>query len=111
MGEQPPDDTGLPLHRIEVPVTVAPPDREPGNEVVEHEVVQDDETRCPPQRLDDPSVRVGIVADVVNAEIDTVRRALAAATDDLDLGPLAQRGHEQRRVVRDARPLRWHGLK
>ena len=77
MGEQPPDDAALPLHRVEVPVAVAPPDREPGNEVVQHEVVQDDETRCPPQRLDDPAVRVGIVADVVDAEIDTARRPLA----------------------------------
>ena len=74
MAEQPADDAALALHRVEVAVAVAAADREPGDEMVEHEVVQHDEPGRAPQRLDDPAVRLGIVADVVDAELGPARR-------------------------------------
>ena len=77
MREQPPDHAVLALHRVEVAVPVAPPDGDSGDEVVEHEVVQHDEARRPPKRIEDPAVRVGVVANVVDGEIDTARGRLA----------------------------------
>ena len=77
MGEEPADDPVLPLHRVEVAVAVAPPDRDARDEMVEHEVVEDDEPRRPAKSVEDPAVRVGVVAYVVNGEVDTARRALA----------------------------------
>ena len=108
VGEKAPDDTPLPLHRVEIAVTVAAADREACNEVVQDEVVQHDEARRPSQRVHDPAVRVRIVAYVVDAEICAARRTLAAAPHHLDLDALLQRGDEQRGVVGDARLLRRH---
>ena len=68
MAEQPPDDAALALHRVEVAVAVAAPDREARDEVVEHEVVQDDDARAAAQRVHDPAVRVRVVPDVVEGE-------------------------------------------
>ena len=65
--EQPPDDAALALHRVEVAVPVAAADREAGDEMVEDEVVEDDDSGRSAQRLDDPAVRVRVVADVVDA--------------------------------------------
>jgi hypothetical protein len=45
--------------------------------VVEHEVVEYDDARPPPQRLDDPAVRVRVVADVVEADVRVGRRRAA----------------------------------
>ena len=73
MAEQPPDDAALALHGVEVAVSVAAADREAGDEVVEDEVVQHDDAGSAAQRLDDPAVRLRIVADVVDAEIDVPR--------------------------------------
>ena len=81
----------------------------PGDEVVEDEVVQHDEPRRAAQRVDDPAVRVGVVADVVDAEVG--RRAAAASLPRLhddDVAALAQRGQQQRRVVGDPRALGRH---
>ena len=62
-------------------MAVAAPDREPGDEVMEHEVVQHDEPGRAAQRLHDPAVSLGIVADVVDAEIGPARRpSLPCAT-------------------------------
>ena len=69
MPEQTADEPGLPLHRGEVAVTVLSPDRQPRDEVVENELVHDDDAGPRPQRLDDPAVRLGVVADVVEADI------------------------------------------
>ena len=69
MAEQAPDDAALALHRVEVAVAVAAADRQPRDEMVEHEVVQHDDPGRAPQRLDDPAVSLRIVADVVDAEI------------------------------------------
>ncbi len=41
--EQPPGDAELALHRVEVAATVPPADRHPGDQVVEHDLVQDDD--------------------------------------------------------------------
>ena len=61
----PPGDARLALHRREIRVAVLPPDRHARDEMVDHEVVQDDDARPPAQRVDDPRVRVRVVADVV----------------------------------------------
>ena len=75
VAEQPADDAALALHRVEVAVAVAPADRQPGDEVVEDELVQDDDARPLAQRVDDPAVRVRVVADVVEREVGAARRA------------------------------------
>ena len=77
-------------------MAVAAPDREPGDEMMKHEVVQHDESRGAAQRLDDPAVRLGVVADVVDAEVGPARRLLRAARDDDDVAPLPQRGQQER---------------
>ena len=94
--QQPPDDPALALHCVEVAVPVAAADRETGDEMVEDEVVEDDDARCPAQRLDDPAVSVGIVADVVNTEIGSARRLLRATLDRDDFAPRTE-GWEQER--------------
>ena len=66
--EQAPDDPVLALHRVEVAVPVAPADRHPGDEVVEHEVVEHDDAGRASQGVDDPAVRVRVVADVVERD-------------------------------------------
>ena len=73
--------------------------------MVQHEVVEDDDAGPRAQPLDDPAVNLGVVADVV--ERDVARRR-AAARRDLDVDALAERRHEQRRVVGDARSLGRH---
>ena len=73
-----PDDSVLALHRVEVAVAVAAADRHPGDEVVDDEVVQDDDARPPAQRVDDPGVSVGVVADVVERGVGAARSALAS---------------------------------
>ena len=63
--EQPPGDAELALHRVEVAAAVAAADRHPGDQVVEHELVQDDDAVmaraavAPPQRVDDPACESG----------------------------------------------------
>ena len=88
--EQPADDSVLALHRVEVAVAVATADRHPGDEVVDDEVVQDDDTRPPAQRVDDPGVSVGVVADVVERRVGAARSALAPLLDDRHVEPLPQ---------------------
>ena len=55
-------------------MAVAAADRQPRDQVVEDEVVQDDDAWPLAQRIDDPAVRVGVVADVVEGEV-AARRA------------------------------------
>ena len=108
VAEQPPDDAVLALHRVEVAVPVAAPDGDARDQVVEHEVVEDDEAGRPAQGVEDPAVRVRVVADVVDGEVDPARRPLRPALHELDVDVLAQRGQEERRVVRDPGALRRH---
>src|SRR5437764_6329074 len=95
---------GLPLHGAEVALAVAPPEREARDEVVEDEVVEDDDPRALPQRLDDPAVRVGVVADVVEADVGVPRRRLSTR-HDMDVEPLPQRREQELAVLRDSGPL------
>ena len=108
VAEQAADDATLALHRIEVAVAIATADREPGNEVVQDEVVQHDEAGRAAQRVHDPPVRLRVVADVVDAEIGAARRLLRSALDDDDLAAGLQGRQQQGRVVGDPRPLGRH---
>ena len=106
VGEQPPDDAVLALHRVEVAVPVAAPDGQAGDEVVEDEVVEDDEAGRRRRASTIQAVRVGVVADVVEAQVGAARRPLLPALHDLQLDALLQSRHEQRRVVGDPRRAR-----
>ena len=91
MREEASDDAVLGLHGVEVAVTVSTADRHPGDEVVEHEVVEDDDSRPATERVDDPCVRIGVVPDVVEGEVDSPWCALAAVPDDGDVDALLER--------------------
>ncbi len=106
VAEQPSGHAGLALHRREIRVTVLPPDRHSRDEMVDHPVVQDDDSRLPSQRVDDPRVRVRVVADVVERDVCAADRPRATRAHDLDLDELLERGQEQRRVVGDAGRIR-----
>ncbi len=100
-----PGDAVVALHRLHVAAPVATADRHPGDQVVQDELVQHDDAGPLAESVDDPGVRVGVVADVVEADVG-MRRALAGLGDDDLLEPLAQRRQEQRRVVGDPRSRR-----
>jgi hypothetical protein len=72
--------------------------------VVEDDLVEDDDARASEQRLDDPVVRVRVVADVV--ERDVGRRRPAAAPANTDGHPRAEFGQEDGAVIRDAGAFR-----
>ena len=88
------------LHRVEVPPPVAAPDGDPGDQVVEDELVQDHDAGALAQGVDDPAVRLRVVADVVERDV-RVRRPLPRLRDHHLLEPLPERGQEQLRVVGD----------
>jgi len=62
--------------------------------MVQDEVVQDDDTRPSSQRIDDPAVRLRIVADVKQRDI-RCDRAGASAPDDLELDETTECRQEQ----------------
>jgi len=93
------------LHRCEVAGPVLVADRQAGDEMVQNEVVQDDDARAAAQRLHDPAVRLGIVADVIERDVRRDRPRPATA-DDLDIDEPAERRQQERGVIGDARPLR-----
>src|SRR5439155_22952602 len=103
--QQPPRDTGLALHRAEVAGPVAPAERQARDEVVEDEVVEDDDAGTLPQRLDDPAVGVGVVADVVEAHVRAGGRR-ASVRDDVDVDAPPERREQELAVLGDPRPLR-----
>ena len=109
--DQTPEHARIALHCVEVAVPVPAPDRKPGDQVVQYEVVQDDDPAAPPQRGDDPAVGVGVVADVVERDVGAPRRPPPAAADDVDLETPLQLGQEQRAVVGDPRSLGGSGEK
>ena len=78
--EKPARDAEVTLHGVEVAATVAATDRDPGDEVVQHVLVQDDEPGSLVQRIDDPAVRVGVVSDVVERDVRR-GRALSGLRD------------------------------
>jgi hypothetical protein len=106
--QQSPDDAVLALHEVEVRVTVPPSDRHPGDEMVDDEVVQDDDSGSLAQCVDDPGVCVGVVPDVVEREVRPARSGLLPPADDRHVDPLPERGEQERAVVRDARLLWRH---
>jgi hypothetical protein len=57
--------------------------------MVQDEVVQDDDTRPPSQRIDDPAVRLRIVADVKQRNVRR-DRARASAPDELEFDEAAE---------------------
>ena len=73
VAEQAADDAVLAFHGVEVAVTVAPPHRHPRDEMVQHEVVQDDDSGPLAKPVDDPGVRVRVVADVVERDVGPTR--------------------------------------
>ncbi len=107
--EQSSDDAVLALHEVEVRVP-GPADRRvmPDDEVVEHEVVENDDAGLATQRVDDPRVRVRIVPDVVERDVRAAGRPLRPAAHHVDVDPLSQRRQEQRAVVGDPGLLRRH---
>ena len=74
MAEQPPDDAALALHRVEVAVAVAAADREARRRDGGGRSRAGRRRPAAPQRLDDPAVRVRVVADVVDGEVGVARR-------------------------------------
>ena len=108
MREEASDDPVVALHRVEVAVPVATADGHPGHEVVQDEVVEDDDAGAAAERVDDPRVRVGVVADVVEAEVCPARRALPPVRLHDEVDPPPEGRDEERRVVGDPRPLRRH---
>src|SRR4029077_14263507 len=62
--EQASGNSRIAFHRREIAMTVLAADREPGDEMMQEEVMQYDDTRPASQRIDVPAVRLRIVADV-----------------------------------------------
>ena len=95
VAEQATGHARLPLQRGEVGVAVLAADGQAGDEMVEHELVQHDDARPPPQRVDDPAVGVRVVADVVERDVGIRHRPGAPRPHDLDLDePLERREKE-----------------
>ncbi len=68
--------------RAEVALLVAASQREPGHEMVKHELVENDEPSPALERIDDPAVRVWVVSNVVERKVGASRRSPPAAADD-----------------------------
>ena len=71
--------------------------------MVDDEVVQDDDAWPPTQRVDDPRVRVGVVADVVERDVRISDGPGSSGAHDVDVEQALERRKQERRVVRDAR--------
>ncbi len=78
-----------------------PSDRHPGDEVVDDEVVQHDDAGAAAQRVDDPAVRVRVVADVVERDVGVADRPRATGAHDLDVDEPLERRDQQCGVVGD----------
>ena len=104
VAEQAADEALLALHRREVAGGVPAGEGHADDQVVQDEVVQDDDSGLPAQRLDDPAVRLGVVADVVETDVRSGVTAEPAGTGDDDVDPLLERRQEQRGIVRDPGP-------
>ena len=66
--------------------------------------MQHDDSGPSPQRVDDPAVRLRVVADVIERRVRLAQERPARACD-LDLEAAPERGQEERAVVRDPRTL------
>jgi len=87
IGEQPTDHTCFSLHRVQIGAPVSPPEGDARNQVVDDEVVEDDDARPSPERIDDPAVGVGVVTHVVQGDVRAAESALPSRRHDLDLDP------------------------
>jgi hypothetical protein len=105
VAEQPSGEPMLALERVEVPACVAARERQPRDEVVEDELVQDDDTRPAAERLEDPAVGRRVVTDVVEGDVAAGRAAEAAGPRDHDLDTARELGEEKRAVVGDPGPF------
>jgi hypothetical protein len=101
--EEPARKAVLRLHRGEVAGRVATGEGDTRHEVVEDELVEHDDARAAAHGLDDPPVRLRVVADVVEGDICLRRTTEAAGARDLDVDPLLKRRKKQRAVVGDPR--------
>jgi hypothetical protein len=77
-------------------------DRETGDEMMQHELMQDDDARTATESIDDPTVRIGVVANVVDGDIGVGDWARATRPNGLDVDELLELRKEQCGVVRDA---------
>ena len=98
MRQQAARNAGVAFHGSEIAVPVLPADRQSCDEMVEHEVVQDDHSRPASQRVDDPAVRFRIVADVVERDVGG-HGPRASAPHNRELNELPERRQQQRGVV------------
>ncbi len=105
MRDEPARNAGVALHRSEVSVPVLATDRQSGDEMVQDEIVKHDDTGATPERVDDPSVGLRVVADMEEGHVGCDRPRSAAA-DDLDVEQALQCRQQQRGVVRDPGALR-----
>jgi hypothetical protein len=94
------NESGFRLHQVQVCVTVASPDRDPGDEMVKDEVVQDHDSGLPTKLVHDPSMCLGVVSDVVEVNVRLWAPTPARRFDHDHVEPLAQGGDEQGAVVR-----------
>src|SRR6185437_9618044 len=85
---------------------VAAGEGDPRDQVMEHELVQDDDSVSPLECLHDPPVLDRVVADVVQVDVRLRRPAEPAGAGDDYVHPFSERRQEQRRVVGDPRPRR-----
>jgi len=92
------------LHRVQVAVPVAAADRQAGDEVVQDEVVQDDDARLLAERVHDPAVRVRVVADVVEADVDVARPKATAPADRDDIDAWIDRTQQDLAAGKKANP-------
>jgi hypothetical protein len=97
-------ETRIALERFCICPGVAATERGSRNEMVEHEVVQNDDTGPASQPTEDPPVGVSIVADVVEDDVCPARPA--SPVHDVDIGQSAQGREEKGAVVRNAGMLR-----
>jgi hypothetical protein len=104
--EHPARNAGLPLHRGEIRVRVAAADRRTCDEMMDDEVVQHDDAGAPQQRIEDPAVRVWVVADVVQRDVRVCHRAGSPRPHDLDVEQPLERRQQQGGVVGDPAPAR-----
>ena len=106
--EQPRGQPAIALEGVQVRLPVAASERDARDEVMQHEVVEHDEPRRPAQRIDDPTVGIGVVPDVKDAEIRSPRRLLRPPSHRHDLASRLERRQQEGRVVGDSRPLGGH---
>ena len=83
MREQPSGNPGIAFHRREIAVPVLAADGQPGDEMVKHEVVEDDYARSPLQSVDNPAVRFRMVADVKERDVSCDGRVLPRRTSSI----------------------------